>query len=216
MGQSESSDPFSIFPHSYQALCDLLDLHRGLLYTENWSAGADFLQLIVDHCLADKPQVILECSSGLTTLMLARACQLAGCGRVYSLENGEEYASTTQEALDRYNLGQIGRVVHAPLETYCINGREFQWYAPPGLPDKSIDMLVIDGPPGFIQKNSRYPALPLLFDKLSEGCAVYLDDAAREDERETVEFWQAEYPLLEHEYIQTERGCSLLKLKKSG
>ncbi|MES9855801.1 MAG: hypothetical protein ABW166_04240 [Sedimenticola sp.] len=40
-------------------------------------------------------------------------------------------------------------------------------------------MLVIDGPSGFIQKHSRYPALPLLFDKLSNNGMVFLDDAAR-------------------------------------
>lgn len=214
MEQTIPSDPFFTFPDSYQALCDQLDLHKGLLYSKNWSASADFLQLIVDHCLAEKPQLILECSSGLTTLMLARSCHLNGCGRVCSLENGVEYVSSTQEVLNRYNLDQIGRVEYAPLETNFINGMEFMWYATQGVPDKPIDMLVIDGPPGFIQKNSRYPALPLLIDKLSEGCVVFLDDAARQDEKETVEYWKTEYPCIEHEYIETERGCSVLKIKK--
>jgi len=75
-------------------------------------------------------------------------------------------------------------------------------------------MLVIDGPPGFIQKNSRYPALPLLFDKLSKQSSVFLDDAGREDEKELVAQWQAEFSGVEHEYLEFERGCSVLKINK--
>ncbi|MDH5711928.1 MAG: class I SAM-dependent methyltransferase, partial [Gammaproteobacteria bacterium] len=82
------------------------------------------------------------------------------------------------------------------------------------LPDVPIDILVIDGPPGFLQKNSRYPSLPLLFDRLSESCSVFLDDAARDDERELVAQWLIEYPGLQHAYHDFERGCSVLKINK--
>ena len=76
-------------------------------------------------------------------------------------------------------------------------------------------MLVIDGPPGFIQKNARYPALPLLFDKLSEDCVIFLDDAARHDEKEIVDLWLNEHPELEHRFFDTERGCSIFTKKTS-
>ena len=73
-------------------------------------------------------------------------------------------------------------------------------------------MLVIDGPSGFRQKNSRYPALPLLFDQLAPNCVVFLDDAARHDEREIVKLWQAAYPNVKHDYADTEPGCSVLRI----
>jgi hypothetical protein len=75
-------------------------------------------------------------------------------------------------------------------------------------------MLVIDGPPGFIQKHSRYPALPLLHEALAERCVLYMDDAAREDEREIVKMWQSEFSGIEHRYVATERGCSVLTINK--
>jgi len=196
---------------SYSFLRDRLDLRQGLPYSRNWSASPDFLKLIAEHCLEARPSVILECSSGLTTLVLARCCQLNGQGRVYSLENGEEFAVTTRGHLHRYGLDEYATVLHAPLEGHRVNGRDFSWYALSGIPDQTIDMLVIDGPPGFIQRHSRYPALPLLFGRLSGSCAIFLDDAARQDEREIVESWKKEFPAIRHEFIRTERGCSLLR-----
>jgi hypothetical protein len=179
-------------------------------YTRDWSASPDFLKLIVEHCLEHKPETIVECSSGLTTVMLARCCEMNEMGHVYSLENGAEYAGKTRGHLERYALQQAA-VIDAPLQRHEVNGVVYDWYATGEVPDKSIEMLVIDGPPGFIQKHSRYPALPLLFDKLADGCVVFMDDAARPDEKEIVQMWLAQFSGLQHEYITTERGCSVLR-----
>ncbi|OOZ41975.1 hypothetical protein BOW53_01995 [Solemya pervernicosa gill symbiont] len=199
---------------AYNSLRDRLDLRKGMPFTKSWSAAPDFLQLIVNHALAEKPQVIFECSSGLTSLMLARCCQLNGAGHLFSLENGEEYAAKSRAEIDRYELTDFADVVYAPLEGTEVNGDLYQWYAQDGIPDAAIDMLVIDGPPGFIQRYSRFPALPLLYDKLADGCVIYMDDAAREDELEIIEMWKRLYPKLEHRYLKTERGCSVVVIRK--
>ena len=188
-----------------------LGLSQPLPYTPDWSAASDFIALIVEHALQAKPEVIVECSSGLTTLVLARCCQLNGRGRVISLENGEEYAEKTRQQLKVLGLENFAQVIHAPLEKVALD-RDYDWYALESLPEISIDMLVIDGPPGFIQKNSRYPALPLLFEKFAKQAKVFLDDAAREDEKELVAQWQAENSGVEHEYLEFERGCSVLEV----
>lgn len=202
----------------YATLEDRLNLKKGLPITPDWSAAPDFMTLIVEHALATQPATIFECSSGLTTLMLARCCQMNGQGELYSLENGPEYAANTRSYFKRYGLDDYATVLDAPLEKMMLNGDEFLWYRtdeiPAHIPAQSIDMLVIDGPPGFIQKNSRYPALPQLFDLLAEGCTIFLDDAVREDEKRIVALWQAEYPGLEHQYVDTERGCSILTVNR--
>lgn len=197
---------------AYHYLRDRLKLHDGIPHTTDWSAAPDFLKLIVDHCLHHKPKTIVECSSGTTTLMLARCCEMNGGGQVVSLENGGDYAEMSRGHLQRYGVASQATVLHAPLSPYEINGLRYEWYDIGALPDGSIDMLVIDGPPGFIQPHSRYPALPLLKDKLAEGCVIFMDDAARPDEKEIVDRWQALIPGLQHEYIKTERGCSVLTL----
>lgn len=212
--RSDSLHLFNQF-ESYHYLRDRLGLRDGLPYTRNWSAQPDFQKLIVEHCLESKPRQIVECSSGLTTLLLARCCQLNGGGRVVSLENGAEYAQRTRDELLRYGLAEYATVLHAPLEESEVDGDSFQWYSIDELTDEPIDMLVIDGPPGFIQHQSRYPALPKLVERLADGCEIFLDDAGRVDERALVKRWLAAYPGLSHDYIALERGCSVLRLKKT-
>lgn len=193
----------------YLELQKRLELQKGLPYTEKWSAAADFMELIVNHCLQRKPSRIMECSSGLTTLMLARCCQINSHGHVYSLENGEEYAANTRTWLNKYGLESYATVIYAPLEDINLKGIDFSWYSMTQLPDTLVDMLVVDGPPGFLQSNSRYPALPILIKRLIRGCKIFLDDAAREDEKRIAEYWQSEFPNLQHEYLELERGCSV-------
>ncbi|MCW8917239.1 MAG: class I SAM-dependent methyltransferase [Gammaproteobacteria bacterium] len=194
---------------SYHYLRDRLNLRQGIPYTRDWSASPDFLKLIVEHCLEQRPATIVECSSGLTTLMLARSCELNGAGRLYSLENGADYAAKSRAQLARYGLDQA-QVLDAPLRDYLLHGTSYQWYDIAELPAQGIEMLVIDGPPGFIQRHSRYPALPLLIDRLADNCTIFLDDAARADEQEIVRRWLAQFPWLQHHYVETERGCSVL------
>jgi len=200
--------------HTYQQLQKELDFIDELPVTEDWSAAADFLFLIKEYCIEKKPEVIVECSSGLTSLILAKCCQINSMGKVYSLENGKEYADISQLNLNNAGLDDWAHIVHAPLEAVSINDNNYDWYSLSEMPESSIDMLVIDGPPGFIQKHSRFPAIPLLFDKLSDQSRVFLDDAARDEEKELVAMWLQMYPFIEHEYIETERGCSVLKINK--
>jgi predicted O-methyltransferase YrrM len=202
---------------AYLSLRDRLNLRKGLPYSKDWSASPDFLKLIVEQTLESKPTLILECSSGLSSLMLARCCELNKKGRLIALENGKPYARNSQTEIDRYGLQSCATILHAPLKEYKVNGRTFQWYDLKQLhiEDGSVELLVIDGPPGFLQKESRYPALPLLYDKLADGCIIYLDDAARADEQALVAQWLREFPQLKHDYIKTERGCSLLRIHRA-
>ncbi len=196
--------------HTYQSLEKFLGLEKELPVAENWSAAADFLELISNYCLQHKPQTIVECSSGTSSLVLSRCCQLNGQGQVYSLENGHDFASQTRRQLDDFELADYCHVLHTPLQEYLLDGRKFQWYDLTNLYASGIDLLVIDGPPGFLQKYSRFPALPLLSSFMAEQCMVFLDDAAREDEQEIVRCWLQQHPEFEAEYIENERGCSVL------
>ncbi len=195
------------FPDSYRPLCRRLGLDRGLPYTPQWSAEADFLELLADRVRDAAPAQILECSSGLSTLVLARACELAGRGRVLSLENGAEYADATRAALAAYGLQAYARVVHAPLVETPLPEGIWQWYDLQGLTIPPVDLLVIDGPPGFLQPLSRCPALPLLADRLAPGCCILLDDAAREDEQTLVARWCRRWPRMRCETLLLARGC---------
>lgn len=191
-----------------------LGFEKDLPYAPDWSAAPDFITIIAEHCLQHKPKTIVECSSGLTTLVLSRCCQINGEGRVTSFENGEEYVEKTSLQLAEFGLTGLAEVIYAPLLKQTVNKDVFDWYSWERMGELSIDMLVIDGPPGFIQPYSRYPAMPLLIDQMSDDCVIFLDDSARNDEKMIVERWLRQYPTLQHEYIETERGCSILSFRK--
>jgi len=199
---------------TYQTIQKELHLKQELPITPDWSAAADFLELIKNHCLKAKPKIIVECSSGATTAVLAKCCEINKQGKVFSLENGEEYAINARNNVNNFGLKKYADVIHAPLETIEVNGENYQWYETKNLPDEKIDMLVIDGPPGFIQRHSRLPALNLLFDQMADQSIVFLDDAARDDEKEIVEMWLGISSGISHEYVELERGCSVLRLSK--
>lgn len=196
---------------SYAELAETLGLAGELPYTPKWSAAPDFLALMADWVLKHKPTNIVECSSGLSTLILARCCQLNGKGTVLSLENGEQYAQSTRLHLQAYGLDNLAQVAHAPLVHHELGDERYQWYQLDGLglPDE-VDLLVIDGPPAFLQPLARYPALPLLQARFAADMVILLDDAARAGEREIVARWLQQMPELSHQYHDTERGCSVL------
>ena len=75
-----------------------------------------------------------------------------------------------------------------------IGGTEYQWYDPEIFTDISeIDLLVVDGPPEIVGSEARYPAVPLLEQRLAAKAMIVLDDAERNDEDRIAARWVAEF-----------------------
>ena len=203
----------------YQQLAQLLGLYRELDFdksvpgTRGWAASPDFLMVLARHALAHKPATVVECSSGTSTVVLARCMQLNGGGMVYSLEHDPVYARQTNEELARHGLSGFAQVLVAPITATMVGADQWQWYDHSVLPQVAIDMLVIDGPPESTGPLARYPAGPLLFPRLGAGAAVFLDDAARPDETAIAAKWQAAFPELDQSRPFCEKGC--LKLQRA-
>ena len=77
----------------------------------------------------------------------------------------------------------------------------------------NIDLLIVDGPPRIINKNARYPALPLLKDHFSDNIVILVDDAKRKDDSDTVKRWIDEWDYFESEFFATEKGAYILRKK---
>jgi len=142
--------------------------------------------------LVTRPEVslALECGSGTSTLFLARALQLKGSGRLIALEHMEEFLEPTIEALKRHGLDDVAEVRHAPLSEVEIDGDTYLWYDPSSILDLSdIDLLIVDGPPGSTGTRARFPAYPLLNERLALSALILVDDLQRSDERAVVDAW---------------------------
>jgi predicted O-methyltransferase YrrM len=200
-----------------QGLYAELGLEKSLPSTRGWAASPDFLLELATHVRTAKPLMALECSSGVSTLVLARCMQLNGSGKVVSLEHDGLYADETRRQLQRHGLSDWAVVIDAPLTRHVLGGDIWPWYALAGLENdmpagQPIDLLVIDGPPQAIRPLARYPAGPLLFGRLRAGAAVFLDDAARPGEQAILARWKTEFPALRQSSRRCEKGCAVLTL----
>ena len=129
---------------------------------------------------------ILECGSGLSTILIGILAQQARL-TVWSLEHEPTYAAHVQKYLDKYRVNSV-RLCVAPLKQYG----DFDWYAPPlaSMPG-DFALVVCDGPPGST-RGGRYGLVPVMREKLRADCTILLDDGARPDEQAVATHWARE------------------------
>jgi len=150
-----------------------------------WSAQDEYLAACVELALAT-PGPILECGSGLSTILVGAIAHIRGL-RYWTLEHLPEWAARVRQQLRRYQIDWVQMSVK-PLKDYG----EFCWYNPPldEMPDE-FAFVLCDGPPG-TGKGGRYGLVPIMREQLKPGCVIMLDDAGREQERAIAQRWQAE------------------------
>ncbi len=190
-----------------------LKLEHALPPTRGWAASPDFLRNIMTHALRARPGCIVECSSGVSTVVLARVAQMLGAGHVHSLEHDPDFAEQTRQLLRFHGLEDFATVYDAPLRELTLPGWSGRWYSSDvlrqGMP---IDMLVVDGPPWFVGELPRYPAVPVFHDALVPGAVVFLDDADRPEEQAIVSQWRERFGDLQLVQVpKCEKGCVALE-----
>ncbi len=197
--------------HAMLRLERMLDLKGGLPPMRGWAGSPDMLLTVARHVLQTRPRTVMECSSGVSTVVIARCLQLNGDGEahVYSLEHESAYASKTRALLEEYGLAEWATVIDAPL---VDTPGEESWYSMAQVPSepRSIDLLVVDGPPAGGSSTARYPALPRLKSRMAEAFTVMLDDADRPGERQVVDRWLALDGRLRVERPFAEKGLAVI------
>lgn len=193
------------------ALEKTLRFERPLPPSRGWAASPDLLRFLVDTVRSKQPASVVECGSGLSTLVIARALQLNGTGHVYSMDHSAEFASSVREQLEAYGVSDWATVIHAPLTSTNSVGHGSNWYDSSKLPDQEFDMIVIDGPPHSVGKMARYPAGALLFSRLKAGGLACLDDANRSDERKIAKLWRHQFPQMRQRYVRFDKGLLILE-----
>lgn len=173
-----------------EATADSGALLSDLVYgwgNESWSGEPEFLRSCVEHALAAKAP-ILECGSGLTTMILGVIAQHTG-NTLWTLEHLPQWGYRVQCYLDEFAITSA-RVCVAPLAHYG----ECDWYDPPfeSMPER-FGLVVCDGPPS-TGRGGRYGLAPVMAGKLQPGCVILLDDAERKDEQDIIVRWSEELP----------------------
>ncbi|MCI0471015.1 MAG: class I SAM-dependent methyltransferase, partial [Candidatus Aminicenantes bacterium] len=199
---------------SFVALNDLIKPKMPLPpLRKDWAPCPDFLKTIAAYIYKNKPRLVLEAGSGASTLVIAYCLTRLGGGRLVSLEHEKKFCSQTEANLHVHDLDKRAEVLYTPLKQYDINGKKWLWYEIDNITfPESIDLFIIDGPPQDVQDKARYPALPLLFQRLKTGTAIIMDDGNRKAEREIVKLWLEEFKNISAEYIDLERGAYILRI----
>ena len=161
-----------------------------------WAITAPVVSAIAGRLLLDdRPLTVLELGSGASTLWTALAISRSGRGRCVSLDHIAEFAQKTRDMLRANGVADHADVLYSPLVAQGVNGSTYEYYDLSVLPDDlAIDVLIIDGPPGIPNANTRYPAIPLLSDRLQPGALIVVDDTIRADERKAMASWQGQFP----------------------
>ena len=69
--------------------------------------------------------------------------------------------------------------------------------------------------PQATRRLARYPAGPALFARLAPDAVVFLNDAKRLDEQEILRRWATEYPEMQQQVLNCERGAAMLRYRRS-
>jgi predicted O-methyltransferase YrrM len=177
-----------------------------------WAVEADFAG-IVSREIETGPNLVVECGSGTSTLVIADQLERNGHGQLISLEHEVDFAAATMRRLVALGVQHRVSVVHAPLGPVVIDGRPVHWYDRRMVESSlrgQIDVLVVDGPPER-PPSARWPAVEVFYPYLASDARVYLDDGRTPHVLRTLRAWRSAHPDLELYWIDTVKGTWLLR-----
>jgi predicted O-methyltransferase YrrM len=173
--------------------------------------------LLASKIIENVPSLILEVGSGISTIVAGYCLKKNNWGKLISLEHDPRYAVDTRHAVRLHGLTDFVEVVDAPLGEMTQGAEKYTWYSPSILEtidQGSVELVFVDGPPGKLRKLSRYPALPILYEMLSENATILIDDANRVDESEMIRLWLRQFPSLRCSYIRKGKGIAIITAAK--
>jgi predicted O-methyltransferase YrrM len=156
---------------------------------------------IINDIVINGRKHIIEFGSGVSTVVIGRLMKMSKlASTLISIEHNQAWVEVLNSLLAREDLHHHVKVIWVPLATSELTLDANKWYdtkiLEEGLSSAVFDMVIVDGPPAWEtgKGKARYPALPFIYDKLSERCSVYLDDAERAGEREVLALWHQRFP----------------------
>jgi hypothetical protein len=187
--------------------------------TRGWAASPDFLLKVAEIILNDRPNFIFELGSGVSSQVINACLNVIGVGSAISIDHDKDYLTITSNFLQ--SSQKHIEFKHCPLCKQYIGNEEWQWYdISESSISKKIDLLIVDGPPRKIGKNSRFPAISNLHSYFSHSTKILLDDYNRKDEQEIVSLWMQDLISLGFqvkllEYHNFEKGLAILELSRT-
>jgi len=191
---------------------NLLPLRAPLRPMTSWAATPELAVTVLRQIILSKPKTIVELGSGVTSLINGYGLEkYSPDGKLISLDHDKEYAEITRTEINQHGLSNRIDLRVAPLIDVELEGESFKWYDLSDFsPEADIDLLIVDGPPVSTVKFARYPALPLMADKLAKTCTIIIHDTNRAEEAGIVQRWIKEFPEFKADIRKTDKGITVL------
>lgn len=153
-----------------------------------WTLDAGSIAVIWDRLLAERPQVIVECGSGVSTIIFAKYFSLyRPDGRLFSMEQDAKEKARIEQRLKELHLTERVHIYHVPVD--ASGGYDFAAQggiaAFPGI--EKFDWIMVDGPAG--PATSRDNTLTSLLPMANSGASWFLDDSFRDGEQAVLQRW---------------------------
>ena len=164
-----------------------------------WSKSAmrpSAVATIVNDVIVNGRCSAVEFGAGISTLYIARTIGANG-GRIVSFDDDPDWTDIVNRLLAESGFGDVARVVHAPLGRceHALGG--ISWYdcdtVARETAGQTFDLMLVDGPKAFQtgRELARYPAYPVIQERMAKRSVCILDDIERRGEREILERWKA-------------------------
>lgn len=150
-----------------------------------WGFAPQSMTFLTDLVREVRPKLIIDCGTGKGNSLAAELCGVLsnGLGKVISLDHQIKFVAEAKKKFASYN--KWISIKYIPLRS--DNSYNF-------TPDSLIDLLVVDGPPGYL-KNGRLNTMRHLIPYLSSQGVIVLDDIERKEEQKAVESVCREFSL---------------------
>ncbi|KIH96894.1 methyltransferase [Streptomonospora alba] len=187
-----------------------------------WAASPDVMRVLVRAVDTHRPELVVECGSGASSVWLGYALRRVGRGRLVALEHSEHYAEQSRRLVRDHGLEDLVEIRYAPLTDWSPDSGPGEdavedsrpWYDTTAVEDlHDIGLVFVDGPPEGTASQARYPALPVLMPRCAPDAVFVLDDAGRPDERAISDRWLQVFPELSAHEEQTEKGARVFTRK---
>lgn len=165
---------------------------RALPPIDGWAMSPLAIQFVRSIAMKlSSDSTVIELGSGVSTAWIADALsRMPHPPRFIAVDHDPQYAATTERHIadiaDRANAS----VILAPLDSVTVDDAQQRWYSTGWIEDvDNISLLIVDGPPAGKEPGARYPALPLLVDRLADEATILVDDAERLGEADVIARW---------------------------
>ena len=200
---------------AFVSIQNYLNAGESITGFHDWPISPDIGLFLIERIRERHHDLIIEFGSGTSTALFAKVLQLeqrADTSRALlaggeparilcSFEHDQRYLRKTRDMLESHALTEMVKLTHAPLVDWQDDTGNYLYYDCETTlaelaqklagPAKRV-LVLVDGPPGNICANARYPTVPHVFKRLARHqIDLVLDDANRAEEKSVIELWRA-------------------------